>query len=61
MLAVRSVFILKANPGILKHGRGIKIWMWLCVERGSCLGVGNRVGMRKIRKNIVRQKKTTRK
>ena len=53
MLAVRSVFIL--------HGRGIKIWMCLCVERGSCLGVGNRVGMRKIRKNIVRQKKTTRK
>ena len=25
--------ILKANPCILKHGCGIKMWMWLCAER----------------------------
>ena len=27
------VVILKANPGILKRGGGIKMWVWLCVER----------------------------
>ena len=32
--------ILKVNPGILKGG-GIKMWMWLCVERESYLGFGN--------------------
>ena len=46
--------IRKANPGSLKHGGGIKMWMWLCVE--NHLGFGNRVGMRKIERNIVRQK-----
>ena len=30
--------------------------MWLCIERGSYLGFGNRVRMRKIGRNIVRQK-----
>ena len=49
--------ILKANPGILKRGGGIKMWMWLYVERGCYLGFGNRVRMRKIGRNIVRQKK----
>ena len=48
--------ILKANPGILKCGDTIKMWMWLYVERGSYLGFGNRVAMRKIERNIVRQK-----
>ena len=52
--------ILKANQGILKRGGGIKMWMWLFVEGESYLGFGNRVGMRKIRRNIVRQKKTLR-
>ena len=32
MLQVKSVIILKANPDILKRG-GIKMWMWLHVER----------------------------
>ena len=41
MLRVKSVVILKANPGILKLGGGIKMWMWLCVERGSYLGSGD--------------------
>ena len=49
--------ILKANPGILKRGGGKKVWMWLFGERESYLGFGNRVRMRKIRRNIVRQKK----
>ena len=49
--------ILKANPGILKCGGGIKMWIWLCVERGCYLGFGNRVRMRKIERNIVRQKR----
>ena len=48
------------NPGILKRGGGIKMWMWLCLDRTSYLGFGNRVGMRKIGKNIVRQKKMLR-
>ena len=37
---MKSVIILKVNPGILKRGGGIKMWIWLCVERGSCLGFG---------------------
>ena len=49
--------ILKANPGILKCSGGIKMWIWLCVERGCYLGFGNRVRMRKIERNIVRQKR----
>ena len=55
----KSVAVLKANPGILKCGGGIKMWLWLCVEREreSYLGFGNRVGMKKIGRNIVRQKK----
>ena len=57
MLLVKSVAILKANPGILKRTVGIKMWMWLCVEKEGYLGFGNRVGMRKIGSNIVRQKK----
>ena len=59
MLRVKSVIILKVNLGTLKRGCGIKMWMWLCVERESYLGFGSRVGMRKRgRKNIVRQKKS---
>ena len=52
--------IPKTNPGILKRGGGIEMWMWLCVERESYLGFGNRVGMWKIGRNIVRQKKMLR-
>ena len=48
--------ILKANPGILRHGGGIKMWVWLCVGKESYLRLGNRVGMRKIGRNIVRKK-----
>ena len=33
MLRLKYVFILKANPNILKCDGGIKMWMWLCVER----------------------------
>ena len=29
MLRLKSVVILKANPGLLKRGGGIKMWMWL--------------------------------
>ena len=47
---------LKANPGILKRGCGIKMWMWLCVERGSYLGFGNKVGMRKTARNCEAKK-----
>ena len=57
MLRVKSVVILKANPGILKRGGGIKMWIWLCVERESYLRFGNRARMRKIGRNFVRQKK----
>ena len=60
MLRGKSVVILKANPGILKLGGAIKMWMWLCVERGSYLGSGDRVEMRKIGRNITRQKKMLR-
>ena len=48
--------ILKANPGILKCGGGIKMRMCLCVERGRYLGFGNRVRMRKIGRNIEAKK-----
>ena len=41
MLRVKSVVILKANPSILKHGGGIKVWMCSCVERENHLGFGN--------------------
>ena len=57
MLRVKSVVILKANPDILKCGDGIQMWMWLCVERESYLGFGNRVGMRMIGRNTMRQKR----
>ena len=57
MLRVKSVVILKANPGILKRGGGTKMWIWLCVERVSYLRFGNRARMRKIGRNFVRQKK----
>ena len=30
-----------SNPGILKRGGGIKMWMWLYVESGGYLGFGN--------------------
>ena len=60
MLQVKSVVMLKANPGILKHGGGIKMWMWQCAERESYSGFANKLGMRKIGKNIVRQKKMQR-
>ena len=39
---MKSAVILKANPGILKRVGGVKMWMWLCVERESYLGFGNR-------------------
>ena len=49
-----SVVILKANPGILKHGGGIKMRLWLC--RKSYLEFGNKVRMRKIGRNIEAKK-----
>ena len=52
--------ILKVNPDILKCGGGMKMWMWLCEERESYLEFGNRFGMRKIGRNIVRPKKMLR-
>ena len=48
--------IVKANLGILKYGGGLNMWMWLCAERKSYLGFGNRVRMRKIGRNIMWQK-----
>ena len=57
MLRVKSVAVLKANPGILKCGGGIKMWLWLFVERESYLGFGNRVGMKKIGRNNCEAKK----
>ena len=33
MLGVKSLVILKANPGILKRCGGIKVWMWLHLKR----------------------------
>ena len=50
----------KAYQDILKRGDGINTWMCLCQERESYLGFVNRVGMNKIGKNIVRQKKMLR-
>ena len=42
---MKSMVILKANPGILKHGGEIKMWMWLCEERESYLEFGmNKTG-----------------
>ena len=38
---MKSVVLLKANPGTLKCGGGIKIWIWLCVEKQSYFGLGN--------------------
>ena len=35
MLQVKSVVILKVNPHILKRGGGIKMRLWLNVERES--------------------------
>ena len=54
--------IPKANPGILKRGCGMWmwIWMWLCLERESYLRFVNIVRMKKIGRNIVRQKNTKR-
>ena len=54
MLRVKFVVILKTNSSILKRGGGIKMWMWLYEERGSCLSLGNKVEMRKIGRNMVR-------
>ena len=45
------------HPGILKCGGGIKMWMWLCVERESYLEFGSRVGMTKIGKKYCEAKK----
>ena len=53
---MKSEVILKANPGILKRGGGIKMWMWLCVERRNYLGFRNRFRMRKIGINIEAKK-----
>ena len=52
--------ILISNTGILKYGGGIKMWMWQCVEKESYLGFGNRLGMRKIGRNIVKVKQMQR-
>ena len=49
--------MLKGNTGILKRRGGIKMWMWLCIERESYLGFRNRVRMRNIGRIIVWQKK----
>ena len=51
---------LKAYHDILKRGDGMNTWMCLRTERKSYLGFVNRVGMNKIGKNIVRQKKMLR-
>ena len=52
----------KGKPRYFERWCGaIKMWMWLCVERENYLGFGNKAGMRKIGKNIVRQKKVLRK
>ena len=59
-MQVKSVVIVKANPGIFKHGGEIKMWMWLCVERESYLEFGSRARVKNIGKNIVRQKKMLR-
>ena len=52
----------KGKPRYFERWCGaIKMWMWLCVERENYLGFGNKAGMRKIGKNIVRQKKGAKK
>ena len=60
MLQMKSVVILKVNPGILKCDGGIKMWMWmwLCVERGSYLGFEN-IWNEEIKKKHCEAKKDT--
>ena len=41
MLRVEYEVILNANPDISKRGGGIKMWMWLRVERERYLGIEN--------------------
>ena len=60
MLQVKSVIILKAKPGILKCGGGIKMWMWLCVERGSYLGFGNSLNEEDMKKYCETKKEAKR-
>ena len=36
-----------ANPGILEHGDGTEMWVWLCVVRGIYLGSGGSVRQKK--------------
>ena len=60
MLRMKFVVTRKAYQDILKRGDRINTWMCLCTERESYLGFVNRVGMNKIGKNIVRQKKMLR-
>ena len=59
-VAIKFCGYTKDNPDILKRVGGIKTWIRLCVERESYLGFGSTVGMRKIDRNIVRQKKMLR-
>ena len=49
--------ILKANPGILKYGGEIKMWMWLCEERERELF---RIWNEQDRKNYCESKKMLR-
>ena len=57
---MKSVVTLKTNPGILIRDGGIKMWMWLCVERGSYLGSGNRVRRGKLEEILQGKKDATR-
>ena len=57
---VRGERRLTTNVMVIKHGGLIKMRRWLCVEKECYLGFGNRVGMRKIGRNIVGQKKMLR-
>ena len=50
---MKSVVILKANPGSLKCGSGIKMWMWLCVEREQ-FSIWKQSSNEKIGRNIAR-------
>ena len=50
----------KGKPRHFETWFGIKMWMWLCAERETYLGFGNRAGMKKIGRNIARQKKMLR-
>ena len=54
---MKSVVIVKANPGIFKHGGEIKMWMWLCVERESYLEFGSRARVKNIGKKYCETKK----